>query len=178
MAGPYASGPRIEEDRRVKRTIGITFVLLALLAGCTDEPAPQESDSSAVLTDFGSYTFVSSEPEAASNLEDFIRQAVPPGVEVLDVTVRSVRGGDQSVPTQVVAASYDPGDLAIEDLQVAIFKQVAPGATRQVLGGRGVLIASEGTAALAAFATETTLIYLIGPKAATLQEIGSGLLDR
>jgi hypothetical protein len=156
--------------------VAIGILVLALLVGCSDD-AP-ESVSAAVLTDFEPYTFVEADPETAANLREFITGATPADVELVDVTARSVLIDGERVPAEVVAAAYDPGDLTTEDLQLEVFKKVAPGSTREILGGRGVLINAEGTALVAAFPTEDVLIYLVGSEGGALQEIATGILEQ
>ncbi|HYI45702.1 MAG TPA: hypothetical protein VE174_09640, partial [Actinomycetota bacterium] len=153
--------------------VAIGILLLALLGGCSDD-AP-ESVSARVLVDFEPYTFVEAEPETAANLREFITGATPADVELVDATVRSVLIDGERVPAEVLAAAYDGGDLTTEDLQLEVFKEVAPGSTREILGGRGVLINAEGTALVAAFPTEDVLIYLVGSEGGALQEIATGI---
>lgn len=156
--------------------IAIGVVLLALLVGCSDD-AP-ESVSAAVLTDFGAYTFVEAGAEAEGNLREFITEATPDGVELVDSTVRSVLEDGDPVPAEVVAVAYDRGDLSVEDLQFEVFKEVAPGSAREILGGRGVLLSAEGTALVATFPTEDVLIYLVGSEGGALQDVAGGILEQ
>ncbi|HYI44507.1 MAG TPA: hypothetical protein VE174_03470, partial [Actinomycetota bacterium] len=104
--------------------------------------------------------------------------ATPSNVELVDATVRSVLIDGEPVPAEVVAAAYDAGDLTTEDLQLDVFKEVAPGSTREILGGRGVLINAEGTALVAAFPTDNVLIYLVGSEGGALQKIATGILEQ
>lgn len=159
----------------MKFVIGIS--LLALLVGCTEDP-PGGSVSAAVLTNFDPYTFVEAEPETEANLREFITRATPDGIELVDTTVRSVLMDGEPVPAEVVAAAYDRGDLSVEDLHFEVLKEVAPGTTREILGGRGVLITAEGTALVAAWPTGDVLIYLVGSQGGALQEIAGGILEQ
>ena len=155
-------------------------LLLVLLAGCSlgndSDGADPTPPSAQVLIEFDPYSFVAANETTAENLREYIEGATPEGTELLDVTVRSVEVEGEPVPAEIVSAAYDRGELSAEDFYLKVLKEVAPGKAREILGGKGVLVESEGTAVVATFPTENVLLYLVGPDPQDLEEIAAGLL--
>lgn len=158
------------------------LILLVLLTSCSpgggDEGAGPETESlsAGVLIEFGRYTFVPTEATAERNLREYIEGATPNGIELIDISVRSIEVDGGTLPGEIVAAAYDRGELSAEVFYLKILKQVAPVGAREILGGKGVLVESEGTSVVATFPTEDTLLYLVGPEASALETIAAGLL--
>ena len=155
------------------------LLLALLLAACTQEepaPPPEESISEKVLVDFGEYTFKDADAETATNLEGYIRRAMPEGVEIVDVTVRSVHEDGEPAEAEILAAKLDRGDLTRKQFYLRVLDGVAPGRTVGVLQDRGVMVEAEGTTTVTTFVHEDVMLYLAGVEDDVLLEVADGLL--
>lgn len=162
----------------MKRALLLIALLLAACTQTAEQPAAPEKEaiSEKVLVNFGEYTFKDPDPETAANLEDYIRQAMPEDVEIVDVTVRSVYEDGEPARAEILAAQLDRGELTRKQFYLQVLKGVAPGRTVGVLQDRGVMIEAEGTTTVTTFVQEDVMLYLAGAEDEDLLEVADGLL--
>jgi hypothetical protein len=145
-------------------------LLLALLAACSDA-APEEPRSAKILEGLTGYSFVETEPKARENLLHYVVGALPPNVEVVDSTVRSVRAAGQTSPGEVVALTLRSESAKGAKLQQSVLQATVPGEARTILDGRGLTTGIEGTFVAAAFVTEDVFVYAVAPELPPLKNV-------